>query len=102
MNSINKSKVTLKSFVETSPLPVSAKASDLPRLKDRLTFLQSDSIITASPGDRTGALAARKEKQLNDEIAATKIMIEQIHTEIRHKENIKFQNDAREAMGYIN
>lgn len=96
------SKVSLENFVETSPLPVNAKAADLPRLKDRLTYLQSNSIITAAPGDRTGALAARKEKQLNDEIAATKLMIEQIHNEIRHKENIKFQNDAREAMGYIN
>lgn len=96
------SKVSLSNFVETSPLPVNAKAVDLPRLKDRLTYLQSNSIITAAPGDRTGALAARKEKQLNDEIAATKLMIEQIYTEIRHKENIKFQNDAREAMGYIN
>jgi len=100
--STSTSKVSLQSFVETSPLPVNAKAVDLPRLKDRLTYLQSNSIITAAPGDRTGRLAARKEQQLNDEIAATKLMIEQIYTEIRHKENIKFQNDAREAMGYIN
>ena len=100
--STSTSKVSLQSFVETSPLPVNAKAVDLPRLKDRLTYLQSNSIITAAPGDRTGRLAARKEQQLNDEIAATKLMIEQIYTEIRHEENIKFQNDAREAMGYIN